>query len=57
MAIAARIVDGALVAAATAHIAMTAERTGAADRDVPQRPALHGAKRVRLSIRIAVTAE
>jgi hypothetical protein len=57
MTIAARVVDRALVATATAHVAMTAERTGAADRDVPQRPALHGAKRVRLSIRIAVTAE
>ena len=45
MAIAARVVDHALAAAVGADVAMSAERAGAADRDVPQRPALHRAER------------
>src|SRR2546423_15701973 len=46
MAIAARVVDGALVAATAADIAVAAECSRAADGDVPQRSTLHGAERV-----------
>ena len=50
MAIAARVVDGVLVAAPAAHVAVPTERTRAADGDVPQRPALHGPERMRPSV-------
>ena len=41
----------------TADVAMATECSGAADGDVPQRPALHRSERVRPAILLAVTAE
>ena len=57
VAIATRIVDQALLATGCTYVAMAAERARAADRDVPQRPALHGAERVRLPKGPPVLAE
>src|SRR5512142_2735805 len=57
MAVATRVVDLALTTALWAHIPMTTEGPRAADRDVPQRPALPGAERVCSAKCISVTTE
>jgi hypothetical protein len=57
MTIAARVVDLALASAIRAHIAVSAECTRAADRDVPQRSALPCTECVSSAKRIRVTTE
>ena len=50
-------IEGDALVAARADVAPSAERARAADGDVPQRPALQRAERVRPPVRVSVAAE
>ena len=56
-AVATRVVDLALAPAIRTHVAVPAEGAGAADRDIPQRPALHRTERMGSTKRVPVTPE